>query len=100
MQPENFDWRVFLLLTEVKDDDDGRNTSRILDVADLDTVQHPFAPQELNRMHRAGIIASVFSALVGLLTWVVWPLPLYRDYVFNAPVGSIAPLFLGEEAPG
>ncbi|BDD58244.1 hypothetical protein MAP00_003535 [Monascus purpureus] len=91
IRPENFDWRVFLLLTEVKDEDstspDGgsRTTNWILDTQDLDSVEHPLPPEEVKRMNRAAVIASIFSVVVGLLTWVVWPLPLYRDYIFNAP---------------
>ncbi|KAJ9264595.1 hypothetical protein DTO212C5_7098 [Paecilomyces variotii] len=89
-QPQNFDWRVFLLLNEVKDSDSEDSsstgpeaTNRIADTQDLDSVQHPYPPEELNRMKRAGIIASIFSVIVGLVTWVVWPLPLYRDYIFT-----------------
>ncbi|KAJ9261520.1 hypothetical protein DTO195F2_4050 [Paecilomyces variotii] len=90
IKPQNFDWRVFLLLKEVKDSysEDSSSTgpeatNRIADTQDLDSVQHPYPPEELNRMKRAGIIASVFSVIVGLVTWVVWPLPLYRDYIFT-----------------
>ncbi|KAJ9229856.1 hypothetical protein DTO169E5_8684 [Paecilomyces variotii] len=90
IKPQNFDWRVFLLLNEVKDSysEDSSSTgpeatNRIADTQDLDSVQHPYPPEELNRMKRAGIIASVFSVIVGLVTWVVWPLPLYRDYIFS-----------------
>ncbi|KAJ9376393.1 hypothetical protein DTO063F5_8825 [Paecilomyces variotii] len=90
IKPQNFDWRVFLLLNEVKDSysEDSSSTgpkatNRIADTQDLDSVQHPYPPEELNRMKRAGIIASVFSVIVGLVTWVVWPLPLYRDYIFT-----------------
>ncbi|KAJ9215766.1 hypothetical protein DTO166G4_2603 [Paecilomyces variotii] len=90
IKPQNFDWRVFLLLNEVKDSysEDSSSTgpeatNPIADTQDLDSVQHPYPPEELNRMKRAGIIASVFSVIVGLVTWVVWPLPLYRDYIFT-----------------
>ncbi|KAJ9411262.1 hypothetical protein DTO045G8_894 [Paecilomyces variotii] len=90
IKPQNFDWRVFLLLNEVKDSysEDSSSTgpeatNRIADTQDLDSVQHPYPPEELNRMKRAGIIASIFSVIVGLVTWVVWPLPLYRDYIFT-----------------
>lgn len=99
-QPQNFDWRVFLLLNEVKDSDtetdtDGHEaTNRIADTQDLDSVQHPYPPEELNRMRRAGIIASIFSVIVGLVTWVVWPLPLYRDYIFTKSVSSSISLTL------
>lgn len=43
-------------------------------------------------MKRAGVIASVFSVIIGLVTWVVWPLPLYRDYIFTKSV-SLVPFF-------
>ncbi|KAJ9297865.1 hypothetical protein DTO271G3_4086 [Paecilomyces variotii] len=89
-QPQNFDWRVFLLLNEVKDSDSEtysstgpEATNRIADIQDLNSIQHPYPQEELNRMKRAGLIASVFSVIVGLVTWVVWPLPLYRDYIFT-----------------
>lgn len=45
-------------------------------------------------MNRAAVIASIFSVAVGLVTWVVWPLPLYRDYIFNAPVSWPGYLFI------
>ncbi|XHG02661.1 hypothetical protein AWENTII_006004 [Aspergillus wentii] len=81
IKPENFDWRVFLLLNQVKDDS---STTFMQDTTDLDNVQHPYPASELKRMNRAAIIASVFSVVVGAVTWVVWPLPLYRDYIFTA----------------
>ncbi|KAI9730978.1 MAG: hypothetical protein M1834_005439 [Cirrosporium novae-zelandiae] len=108
IKPQNFDWRIFLLLNQVKDSDaSGENsnanssknsspspstghtrTAKIADTIttpDLSQTQHPYPPQELHRMHRAAQIASIFSIVIGLVTWVVWPLPLYRDYIFNRP---------------
>jgi hypothetical protein len=65
---------------------DSEETDAVRNIRDLDNVVHPFPLAEINRLKRAGAIASVFSVVVGLLTWVVWPLPLYRDYVFTKPV--------------
>jgi glutamine synthetase type III len=70
-------------LTEVKD---GAPTSAVIEVDNLDQVQHPYPEKELRRMNRAKTIAAIASVVIGLVTWVVWPLPLYRDWVFNKPV--------------
>ncbi|KAJ3550163.1 hypothetical protein NM208_g124 [Fusarium decemcellulare] len=85
--PQDFDWRVFLLLTQVKDDDsdDARGVSTIALVEDLDQVRHPYPEKELRRMNRAKWIAAIASVVIGLVTWVVWPLPLYRNWIFNKP---------------
>ncbi|TVY91665.1 putative urea active transporter [Lachnellula willkommii] len=95
IKPQDFDWRVFLLLNEVHEDktspaseptpNKNGGTDAVRTVRDLDSVVHPFPPAEINRLKRAGGIASVFSVVIGLLTWVVWPLPLYRNYIFTKP---------------
>jgi hypothetical protein len=87
-QPDDFDWRTFLLLSEVKDSSDDETTPNtpIAENKNLDSIVHPYPPQELKRMNRAAVIASIFSAIIGLVTWVVWPLPLYRDWIFTKPV--------------
>ncbi|KAK7424568.1 hypothetical protein QQZ08_008578 [Neonectria magnoliae] len=84
IKPQDFDWRVFLLLTQVIDDDNPQ-PSRIAEVEDLDQVQHPYPEKELRRMNRAKNVAAIISVIVGLVTWVVWPLPLYRDWIFDKP---------------
>jgi urea-proton symporter len=66
--------------------DDNSSTNSSVEIKDLDSVTHPYPPQELKRMNRAATLAAIFSTIVGLVTWVVWPLPLYRDYIFNKPV--------------
>ncbi|TVY57611.1 putative urea active transporter 1 [Lachnellula cervina] len=93
--PQDFDWRVFLLLNEVHEDktltaseptpSKNGGTDAVRNVRDLESVVHPFPPAEINRLKRAAGIASIFSVVIGLLTWVVWPLPLYRDYIFTKP---------------
>ncbi len=91
LQPENFDWRIFLLLNRVKDQDSssGNESERSNEntLEELENVQHPLSPLELQKLRRAGTIASIASAVIGLVTWVVWPLPLYRDYIFTKSVG-------------
>lgn len=76
---------MFLLLTQVVEDDP-QAPARIAQVDDLDQVQHPYNGKELSRMNRAKWIAAVASVVIGLVTWVVWPLPLYRNYIFTKPV--------------
>ncbi|KAF7552393.1 hypothetical protein G7Z17_g4356 [Cylindrodendrum hubeiense] len=83
--PQDFDWRVFLLLTEVNEEGNPE-PNRTVQVEDLDQVQHPYPEKELRRMNRAKSIAAIASVVIGLVTWVVWPLPLYRDYIFTKPV--------------
>ncbi|KAF4462672.1 urea active transporter [Fusarium albosuccineum] len=72
--PQDFDWRVSLLLTQVKDDDsdDARGVSTIALVEDLDQVQHPYPEKELRRMNRAKWIAAIASVVIGLffIGWV------------------------------
>ncbi|PYH40865.1 sodium:solute symporter family protein [Aspergillus saccharolyticus JOP 1030-1] len=49
----------------------------------LDEVIHPFSPETLRDLYRWSRIAwATFVALV-LITFVLWPMPLYRDYVFS-----------------
>ena len=67
-------------------EDNSSVNSSVNETKDLDSVTHPFTQPELKRMNRAATLAAIFSTVVGLVTWVVWPLPLYRDYIFNKPV--------------
>ncbi|RAH47982.1 sodium:solute symporter family protein [Aspergillus brunneoviolaceus CBS 621.78] len=49
----------------------------------LDEVIHPFSPETLRELYRWSRIAwATFVALV-LITFVLWPMPLYRDYIFT-----------------
>ncbi|KAI2613320.1 Sodium:solute symporter family-domain-containing protein [Hypoxylon sp. NC1633] len=49
----------------------------------LDEVQHPFSATTLRELRRWYRIAWLFFAFVVLVTFVAWPMPLYRDYVFT-----------------
>lgn len=50
---------------------------------DLDQLQHPFDDATLRDLYRWLKIASVVFVVVFLVTIVLWPLPLYRDYIFT-----------------
>ena len=49
----------------------------------LDEVQHPLGPEALKELHWWLRIAWYFFAFVVLVTFILWPMPLYRDYVFT-----------------
>lgn len=52
-------------------------------ILSLDDVQHPFDETTLKNLRRWEKIAWIFFVVVVLVTFVAWPLPLYRDYVFT-----------------
>lgn len=52
-------------------------------VLSLDDVQHPFDEVTLQKLHRWQRIAWIFWVVIVLVTFVAWPMPLYRDYVFT-----------------
>lgn len=49
----------------------------------LDDIQHPFSEETLQQLHRWYKIAWGVFVFVVLVTFVAWPMPLYRDYVFT-----------------
>lgn len=49
----------------------------------LDEVRHPFDEAELRKLRHWERIAWIFFVVVVLVTFVAWPLPLYRDYIFT-----------------
>ncbi|OKL57654.1 hypothetical protein UA08_07158 [Talaromyces atroroseus] len=51
-------------------------------------VQHPFDEEALKQLHRWLKIAWVMFVIIVLVTFVAWPLPLYRDYIFTKPFFS------------
>ncbi|KAM0470591.1 hypothetical protein ACHAPX_009854 [Trichoderma viride] len=52
-------------------------------ILDLDNVQHPFDEATLQELHRWYRIAWIFFVVVVLITFVAWPMPLYRNYIFT-----------------
>lgn len=52
-------------------------------VLSLDELRHPFDEAELKKLRHWERIAWIFFAVIVLVTFVAWPLPLYRDYIFT-----------------
>ena len=52
-------------------------------VLSLDDVQHPFDEKTLQSLRRWLRVAWIFWVVIVLITFVAWPMPLYRDYIFT-----------------
>lgn len=50
---------------------------------DLDNVVHPMSPESLRHVRKWLRIASIFFVVNVVTTLILWPLPLYRDYIFS-----------------
>ncbi|KAF5008855.1 hypothetical protein FDECE_4879 [Fusarium decemcellulare] len=50
---------------------------------DLDDLRHPFDEATLKELHRWYRIAWILFVGIVLVTFIIWPMPLYRDYVFE-----------------
>lgn len=50
---------------------------------DLDNVVHPMPPETLRHIRKWLKIASVFFVVNVVTTLLLWPLPLYRDWIFT-----------------
>lgn len=50
---------------------------------DLSLVTHPFDPETIKYIKRWFKIAVTYLVVNMLVTIVLWPLPLYRDYIFG-----------------
>jgi hypothetical protein len=53
------------------------------DEISLDNIQHPFDEATLKELYRWLKIAWYMFGAIVLITFVAWPLPLYRDYIFT-----------------
>jgi hypothetical protein len=49
----------------------------------IDEITHPFDDATLAYLHRWLKLAWIFLAFICVTTFIVWPLPLYRDYIFT-----------------
>lgn len=49
----------------------------------LDDIQHPFDDATLKELYKWLKIACVSFVVLFLVTVILWPLPLYRDYIFT-----------------
>lgn len=61
----------------------GVPSPRIASVLSLDDVQHPFDEPTLQKLRHWQRIAWIFFVVVVVVTFVAWPMPLYRDYIFT-----------------
>ncbi|KAM0716246.1 hypothetical protein Q7P37_007691 [Cladosporium fusiforme] len=50
---------------------------------DLDNVVHPMSSETLRHIRKWLRIASIFFAVNVVTTLILWPLPLYRDWIFT-----------------
>ncbi|KAL7805032.1 hypothetical protein V8C44DRAFT_369074 [Trichoderma aethiopicum] len=50
---------------------------------DLENVQHPFSEETLQELRHWYRIAWAFFVVIVLITFVAWPMPLYRNYIFT-----------------
>ncbi|QSZ36686.1 hypothetical protein DSL72_006567 [Monilinia vaccinii-corymbosi] len=49
----------------------------------LDDVVHPFDEETIKHINKWFKIASVFFVVNVLITIILWPMPLYRDWIFS-----------------
>ncbi|KAI0901604.1 Sodium:solute symporter family-domain-containing protein [Annulohypoxylon nitens] len=54
----------------------------------LSEIHHPFSAATLLELKRWYRLAWAFFVFIVLVTFVAWPMPLYRDYVFTKPFFS------------
>ncbi|KAF2646465.1 hypothetical protein P280DRAFT_525277 [Massarina eburnea CBS 473.64] len=49
----------------------------------LDEVQHPFDEPTLRKLYWWHRVAWAWFVVIVLVTFIAWPMPLYRDYIFT-----------------
>ncbi|KAF1952021.1 hypothetical protein CC80DRAFT_552776 [Byssothecium circinans] len=49
----------------------------------LDEVQHHFDELTLRKLHWWHRVAWIWFVVIVLVTFIAWPMPLYRDYIFT-----------------
>ena len=107
-RPSTFDWREFLRITAVTQseptpvtavttiprssttdtappspNEKSHTKSATTTTTETDDLIHPLDKPTLAHLARWYRIAWVTFAVLVLLTFVAWPLPLYRDYIFG-----------------
>ncbi|KAG9595077.1 SSS family solute:Na+ symporter, partial [Aureobasidium melanogenum] len=51
----------------------------------LDDISHPFSEQTIRHIKKWRTYAAGYFVINLLVTVVLWPVPMYRDYIFTAP---------------
>ncbi|KAE8336918.1 hypothetical protein BDV24DRAFT_178091 [Aspergillus arachidicola] len=49
----------------------------------LDDIRHPFSDETLKELYRWSRIAWAIFVVLVLITFILWPMPLYRNYIFT-----------------
>lgn len=62
-----------------------QNTIIPKSVTPLDDLVHPLDEESLRHLRKWYKIAWIFLIFIVAITFVVWPMPLYRDYIFTKP---------------
>lgn len=52
-------------------------------IISLDDIVHPFDAETLKELHHWYKLAWIFWGIIVLVTFILWPLPVYRNYVFT-----------------
>lgn len=60
-------------------------TGIIASTIPLEDLVHPLDEETLRQLRRWYKVAWAFLIFIILITFVVWPMPLYRDYIFTKP---------------
>ena len=55
----------------------------VLTEISLDDIRHPFSDETLRDLYRWYRIAWIIWIAIVLVTFILWPMPLYRDYIFS-----------------
>lgn len=56
-----------------------------ININTLEEIPHPFPPSTLKTLYHWHRIAWIFFIVIVLITFIAWPMPLYRDYIFTKP---------------
>ncbi|CCH44664.1 putative urea active transporter 3 [Wickerhamomyces ciferrii] len=92
IKPANYDWNQMKSQSEliiVQDDGSSDNSIKekssttnqtTTESGDLESID-PNTDKIIEKYRKIALFATIF---VLLITWVVWPLPLYRDYIWSA----------------
>lgn len=69
--------------TQILNDLKTRSSPASTSADDLDNVVHPMSAETLRHVRKWLRIASIFFVVNVVTTLILWPLPLYRDWIFT-----------------
>ncbi|KAK1622151.1 hypothetical protein BDP81DRAFT_508391 [Colletotrichum phormii] len=59
------------------------NNTALPGEVNLDDVRHPFDDETIKLLYRWYRIACIMFVAIVLVTFILWPMPLYRNYIFE-----------------